>query len=96
MDQLIKFKLVPGQSAPDDGYATGISIGDDWIVWKGPENTFPLLDPHSQRPLTHEPMIGEDIAKYDNILVNIDEDVDIHDYPDGGTGGSGDYPPPPE
>lgn len=38
MIQYIKFKLTPGQQAPEGN--TGITLSDGYLVWTGEENTF--------------------------------------------------------
>jgi len=71
MDVYIKFRLTPGQSPPDDLKATGICLTDtDWIVWYGPEGTFPENDPAGNMPLDHDSMTEEEITIYTNLLNN--------------------------
>ena len=64
-----KFKLTPGQSAPADGYATGIVFDGDWICWYGPEDTMPANDPASGTPLMQGDMTQEDIDAYNAALI---------------------------
>jgi len=69
----IKFKLTPGQMAPEGN--TGVSIGNDWLVWIG-ENfnsqarhgRLTVQDPTPADTYIYEEMTQEDIDEYQAIM----------------------------
>lgn len=75
MTEYRKFKLSPGQQAPDGN--TGISLDGDWIVWAGEEGTFNefakfgKLTAQDQTPssrIENEIMTQEEIDQYNEII----------------------------
>jgi len=68
--QYIKYKLIPGQSATDDGYSTGIGTSDGYIVWKCEDDNFqfPPIDPASNRSFNFESMTNFEIEEFEILL----------------------------
>ena len=75
----IKFKLSPGQMAPDG--STGVSLSDGWLVWEG--ETFSSTarlgrltpqDPAPAETYEYAEMTQEEINQYLTVISGTEED----------------------